>query len=275
MSALVFALQDLWSHRAPRYAPTDPVPIEGILRQESWSPREEALLFAETGLSPAALHQLKEKGEEGITQILETQAGYFQALTSRCVPLIGGGFTCEDLLYDEAGEKAYPVPLAPLKAGDLLLSFATHSMGWRHGHAGLVVDPVKGTVLEAVQLGMNSYLAGAKHWRNYSNFLLLRVKEVGESLRRQVADFAKENLNDIPYSLLPGIVSPKEAEIGEGPGVHCAYLPWYAWKKGGGIDLDATGGPIVTVADLAKSPQVEVVQVYGLDPHLVEGHLAT
>ena len=33
-----------------------------------------------------------------------------------------------------------------------------------------------------------------------------------------------------------------------------------------GYDLDPTGGPLVTPDDIANSPYLEVVQIYGFDP---------
>ena len=50
-------------------------------------------------------------------------------------------------------------------------------------------------------------------------------------------------------------------------------LPWYAWARQG-FDLDSDGGRLVTVADLAASPLLELVQVRGMDPALFSGRWA-
>ena len=267
-------LQLIWSHRHGAFLPEPTeISLAGLLEQPSLSSEDYTLLYHQTGLSPAAIDDYLEQGEDGRQAILKTAKGFHHAPEATCVSLIGGRFTCEDLLLNEEGKRVAAVPMAPLRAGDILLSFSTHTLGWRHGHAGLVVDPVAGLVLEAVQLGENSYQASTTHWRTYSNFLVLRVKDATQALGRKVADFAKRVLDGVPYSLLPGIVCPKGAPIEETPGVHCAYLPWFAWQQQG-VDLDGNGGAIVTVADLARSPRLEVVQVFGLDPSLLEDRQA-
>lgn len=266
---LTLFLQTVWSHRAPAFVPVSPSQnLSELLDKVTRSEQDYRILFQQTGLSKTAVDALLDQGEEGKQAVLETWEKFHTPSKPTCVPLIGGRFTCQDLLLDENGERTTSVPLAPLQAGDLLISFSTHTMGWRHGHAGLVVDPARSSVLEAVQIGMNSYQAHVKHWQNYANFLVLRVKGVTAEKGRQVAEYAMDKLNDLPYSLLPGITCPKDAPLEELPGLHCAYLPWYAWKQAE-VDLDANGGSIVTVADLARSPKLEVVQVYGMTPELL------
>lgn len=270
MIALTGFLQIGWSHRQPHFTPETPkVDLTSLLQKPALTQRDYDLLFHQTGLSPTAVDTLLADGETGRQTILEVQEGFFNAPEPQCISLIGGRFTCQDLLRDAKGEPFYGVPLAPLQPGDILLSFSTHTLGWRHGHAGLMIDPSRSAVLEAVQLGVHSYLAHVRHWRTYSNFMVLRVKEATDQQRQQVADFANRVLNDVPYSLLPGLVTPKDHPVEEGPGAHCAYLPWYAWNHAQ-VDLDANGGRIVTVEDLARSPKLEVVQVFGIDPSLVE-----
>ena len=267
MAGLVLLLQTGWSHREARFVPTEPrAELTALLEAPRRTQADDALLFRQTGLSPTAVEELLEQGETGKEKILQAQEGFYTAPAPQCISLIGGRFTCEDRLRNEKGKPVYGVPLAPLHPGDLLVSFSTHTLGWRHGHAGLVLDA--GHVLEAVQLGTNSRIKKVDHWRTYSNFLVLRVKDAAARMGQAVADYARQVLNNVPYSLLPGILTPKDGPVEEGPGIHCAYLPWYAWNQQG-VDLDADGGPIVTVGDLARSPQLEVVQVFGLDPALV------
>ena len=274
-SVVIFFLQTGWSHRRSGFS-TERIreDLTDVLHKSRLSEADYELLFQQTGLAPAAVDDLLQQGEAGRETILETQEGFFTAPRARCVPLLGGRLTCQDLLQSETGEPVYGVPLAPLQEGDILLSFSTHTLGWHHGHAGLVIDPARGAVLEAVQPGINSYAARVDHWRSYANFLVLRVRDVSAELCRQVADFANRKLRDVPYSLLPGLIGPKTQPVEEGPGIHCAYLPWYAWNHAG-VDLDANGGRIVTVGDLARSPELEVVQVFGMDPALLANRQST
>ena len=48
-------------------------------------------------------------------------------------------------------------------------------------------------------------------------------------------------------------------------GTQCAHLVWYAYKNFG-IDLDCNGGCVVKPQDMANSPYMQVVQIYGFDP---------
>lgn len=270
LTGLNFLFQSLWAHRHPHFRPEgEPIELEELLTGKRLSPGDYELISSQTGLSQGAVDDLLAQGEQGIQQILDTQAAFFDAPEPTCVSLLGGRFTCEDLLLDEEGLAIYSAPLAPLKPGDIVVSFATHTWGWRHGHAGLVTDPSgNGVVLEAAQMGADSYQADGNHWRSYSNFMVLRVKGVEEQVRQQVAELALRYLDGVPYSLLAGVFGPKAMDIEQGGGVQCAYLPWLAWYQVG-VDLDGDGGRIVTVRDLVESPAVEVVQVCGLDPKLV------
>jgi uncharacterized protein YycO len=72
-------------------------------------------------------------------------------------------------------------------------------------------------------------------------------------------------LNNIPYDLVTGIFNSKFKEPGEIDGTQCAHLVWEAFKLYG-YDLDSDGGGLVTPNDIANSPLLEVVQVYGVNP---------
>lgn len=266
---LNLALQTFWAHRQGYFVPSyEMLDLSPILNQPFLNEEDYETIFRQTGLARPAVDALLSQGGQGTALILETQHGFFSSPTPECVTLIGGRFTCEDRTRDTVGNPVYTVPLAPLKSGDIILTFSTHTFGWRHGHAGLVVDPVNTVTLEAVMLGSDSALVNAQHWRTYSNFMILRVKDASEEDRRQTAGFALEHLNEIPYSLFAGIFGQKGPEATTGLTAQCAYLPWYAWLFSG-WDLDSDGGRIVTVFDLADSPLLEVVQVYGMDPALI------
>lgn len=267
-------LQSVWAHREPYWVPQYPrEELEALLEKETRTLEEENTLFLQTGLSPRAVEDLLAQGESGKAQILAAQTGFFENPQPQCVTLIPGRITCEDRQLDEAGNRVYAVPLAPLEAGDIILTFSTHTLGWRHGHASLVVDPVQAITLEAVQLGSDSATVYAQHWRTYSNFMVLRVKDATPEERMQVAGFAIEHLNEIPYSLLAGIFGEKAPNPSDPLIAQCAYLPWYAWQTLG-VDLDSDGGRIVTVLDLAESPYLEVVQVYGMEPAALLSRMA-
>lgn len=262
-------LQNVWAHRQERFFPDyDPVDLSPLWEQESLSSSDYDLILTQTGLARPAVDALLSLGQEGIAQIEETQDRFFTPQEEECMTLIGGRFTCEDRLVDGEGSRAFSVPLAPLEKGDIIVTFSTHTFGWRHGHAGLVVqDGEEPITLEAVMMFSDSSQSYAWHWETYSNFMVLRVRDADEQTRQAVAEFALEHLDQIPYRLTSGIFGPKAPEAESDLGAQCAYLPWYAWQAFG-YDLDSDGGKIVTVLDLAQSPLVEVVQVYGIDPSL-------
>ncbi len=189
-----------------------------------------ALLTSGTALSQLSVHA----GRSGGKRVL-------------CRPM--NLITRED--YLAAGSQALPA----LEEGDILLTFSTHSFGWRHGHAGLVVDGERALVLEAEILGRPSSVVPADHWRSYSTLLVLRLKGVEPEVRRSVADFALQTLNGTPYRLTSGWFGEQAADAVT---VQCAYLVWYAYAHFGN-DLDGDGGMLVTVADLAASPLLEQV----------------
>lgn len=177
----------------------------------------------------------------------------------QCVPLLGW-FTRED-------RRTVPGPaLTDLRPGDILVTLSTHTAGWRHGHAGLVIDG--DTVLECAVLGQDSRLTNVEHWNTYSCYAVLRVRDAGEEQGRSVAEYAMEHLLGVPYRLTIGLWDEKAPGTDStGFGLHCIYLPWYAWKQFR-YDLDGDGGRVVTAADLLASPLLEVVQSHGMDPGL-------
>lgn len=264
LAAGYYLLQHVWPHRVRPFVPDyAPVELAATLDRDVLSEADYALLYAQTGLSPTAIEDLRALGQAGRDQIIETQRLFFQPPQGEtCAPL--GYVTREHRYYDEAGKLVYGVPLAPLKPGDILVSFSTHTAGWRHGHAGLVLDPEGEVTLEAVVLGSDSSRMNLRHWRTYSTLMVLRPK-ADDALRLRAVEYAETYLEGKPYSLISGVFGPKfQPEDGPHSG-HCAYLPWCAWASQG-IDLDGDGGKVVTVGDLAAGDRVEVIQIWGLDP---------
>lgn len=266
---LNLGLQTFWAHREPFFSPDyERAALAPILEKNSLTDDDYQTLFLQTGLTKSAIDQLLTYGQGGVEQIVATQEGFFTHYDTECIKMLPGRFTCEDMILDENGYRTAAVPLALVQPGDIIVSFSTHTFGWRHGHAGLVVDSANGITLEAVVMGSDSAQVDMQHWRTYSNFMVLRVKDVTAEERQEVAKFAVEHLDGIPYRLTSGIFGEKAQAVESALGAQCAYLPWYAWQSEG-YDLDGDGGRIVTVADLAQSPLVEIVQVYGIDPRTV------
>lgn len=262
--ALFLFLQHVWPHRSKPFLPDYPrLELSGLLSQDTLSDLDYQTLYDQTGLGPAAVDDLLSRGEAGVAQILDTQERFFSPPGDASCRAMGF-VTYEHRYRDENGHALPGVPLAPLKEGDIIVSFSTHTLGWRHGHAGLVLDPEAGITLESVVLGSDSAQMNAQHWRTYSTLIVLRPKDVTDDQRHEVVEFAKAHLDGIPYSLLSGIFGAKFQPVEDPHNAQCAYLPWYAWMSQG-IDLDGDGGRIVTPMDLTLG-NVEIVQLCGIDP---------
>ena len=245
----VYLLQGPWAHRSGPFVPDYPWVT---LTEES----SDETVFLQTGLSRSAAERLSASG--GLGALRQAQDDFFTPPARQCDPLLGW-FTREDRREAPSG-----IPLADLRPGDVLVTLSTHSLGWRHGHAGLVIDG--DTVLECAAWGSLSLCQSPEYWRTYTSYAVLRVKDASPALRQEVADYAKEHLCSVPYRLTAGWIGPKAPEPEDWQfGLQCAYLVWYAWARFG-YNLDSDGGRLVTVSDLLRSDLVEVVQLQGMDP---------
>jgi len=147
-----------------------------------------------------------------------------------------------------------------LEDGDILITFNSHFLGWRNGHAALVIDAENGLTLEAITLGEDSTIMSVESWAKRPSFVLLRLAGASKEVRKEIAEYAQNTLHNLPYRLTAGIWKEK----GELVGTHCAHLIWYAYQQFG-YNLDSDGGMLVTPKDIYDSPLLEVIQVYGVD----------
>lgn len=148
-----------------------------------------------------------------------------------------------------------------IENGDILITFDSHFLNWRNGHAGIVVDATNGTVLEAKTLGINSSFANIKRWSTYNSFAILRLTAVSYEERAKIASFAQDRLVNVPYSLLPPYTSFPIAEDISLSGTHCSHLIWLSFMQYG-YDLDSDGGIIVTPRDIYNSEHLQKIVVY-------------
>ena len=184
------------------------------------------LLFQQTGLGPSAIADLQ-KEEDFSRQLLRYQDCFFQERDLICRRVFFPVWQ-EWLITPE--EEPLQFLLAPCQAGDILLTRSTHCLGWRMGHAGLVVDPARGLVLESSGLGFPSALEELSHWQDYPSFILLRLKDRSKEERAAVAAFAQANLLDVPYRLTAGLWGEK--------------LPWQAKERAAALGGEQdSGGP--------------------------------
>ena len=267
---------------------TPEVSIDNLLRRNKLTDKELHIISEQTGVNRAVIETLF--NQEQKQQILELQKAYYEpiSITSvRTTPLT----VCEYVI-DENGEYTKGTSIVNLQDGDIVITKNSRFLGWRNGHAGLVVDAEQGLVLEAVMLGTDTKLCSVRGWEKYPSFLVLRLKEEFQNTYEieKVVSFAEQNLLDIPYQLHAGIwgrmtglfekeCSDEEkeqksqsrkmqdgelAQIAEATlsGTHCAHVIWNAYQQIG-IDLDSDGGLFVTPYDIQNSPYLEIIQSYG------------
>ena len=269
LPAAMMLAQTLVAHRPgtsflPDYEQED---LTGLLAQDTWTEEDYNYLFCQTGLGRGAAERLLSAGEAGRAVIRQIQQDFFARVQVSCEALLGW-FTREDrIVYNDGGRADAPM-MADLQAGDIILTLSTHSLGWRHGHAGLVVELEDGSLatLECAVLGTDSTVMSISHWRKYSNYAVLRIKDLDAEGRKAASDYALEHLVGVPYHLSAGFIGPKAPDPdGFYFGLQCSYLVWYAWNAMG-YDLDSDGGRLASTYDLLHSDLLEIVQIYGMDP---------
>ncbi len=227
--------------------------LTAILEKNTFTDEDFKLIFQQTGLGKSAVEALSKR------EILNYQEYFFTDFKTECLSMFEL-VTYESRLMDENGYRAFAPPFVGVQAGDILLTFSTHTLGWAHGHAALVLD--ENTILECLSIGTVSRISDIKTWQKYADFIVLRPKTYDLELGKSVAEYASSNLIDIPYSLFSDI---KSQEIEGELTAHCSYIVWYAWNEFG-LNLDSDKGIFVTPHDIMSSDKVEVIQIFGQNP---------
>ncbi|MFA6783098.1 MAG: hypothetical protein WCR90_07795 [Sedimentibacter sp.] len=244
----------------PDYDKTD---ITDILEKEMLSDEDYKELFYQTGLGKTAVDEIMKNKVLGKERILEFQKNFFTEYNiSREKSAV---IVNHESIVDEEGKLMYGFDLAPYENGYVLISKGTHSLGWRHGHAGIVTDAENQETLEAVLLGKDSMLQDINKWRIFPSFMMLKLKDTSLKDLNEISEFAKNNLLDIPYGLTVGLTSKKNPDPNNIKTTQCAHIVWYPFMQFG-YDIDSDGTWLVTPKDIANSELFEIVQIYGVDP---------
>lgn len=239
----------------------DKMDISMILQKPTLTEDDYKELFYQTGLGKTAVDEMLIK-ENGISNIIKFQDNFFKENNVLCEQI--GIITSEESFINDENKPIYGFDLAPYKDGYVLITKATHSLGWRHGHVAIVTDAENNETLEAVILGSNTVLQNINKWRGYPSFIMLKLKDTSQETLDEIAKFAKNNLNDIPYGFT-GLTSRKNPNSDTIKSTHCSHLVWYPFMQFG-YDVDSDGTWLVTPKDIANSDLFEVVQIYGVDP---------
>lgn len=236
--------------------------ISSILEKNNLSDEDYKELFYQTGLGKTAVDEIL-KHDNGVSEISKFQENFFRNNNILCESI--GIITSQESIVNDEGKPMYGFDLAPYENGYVLITKATHSLGWRHGHAAIITDAENKETLEAVILGSNTRFQNINKWRVYPSFMMLKLKDNSQETLEEVAKFAKENLYDIPYGLTVGLTTKKNPVPENIKSTQCSHVAWYPFMQYG-FDVDSDGSWLVTPKDIANSDLFEVVQIYGVNP---------
>lgn len=242
----------------PRYTPdVATVNLNPLLEKETFSDADYESFYEQTGLSKPIIDELASQPDFK-KKILIFQENYLKEVSvySEFLPPL----TTSELVgesSDVINHKAFT--LAPYHNGYLFFTKSTFTMNWRHGHMGIVTDEIRGITLEALNPGSPTIEQNVSKWEYYPTFKMMRLKDVPQSTLDATADYAATYLKGLPYNILAD--KSQETPID----THCALLIWQTFNHFG-YDLDATGGLFVSPKNIAISPLLEVLQIYGFDP---------
>lgn len=166
--------------------------------------------------------------------------------------------TLEEKCVDDSHQQIACHQLADLQNGDILITKSNHTLLYRHGHAGIVVDVEAGLVLEAMGYGTKSRLESLEKWNYYPTVKVLRLKEKNEELITTLVDSAMSNFLDLNYDLF--------ASKNNLTTTHCSDIVWKVFNTIG-IDLDSNGGWLVTPKDISQSQYLYEVESHGFSPN--------
>ena len=233
------------------------IDIEPLLKQTTLSEADYNTLYHQTGLAKPMIDILKEKPDFEET-LLRFQENYFKKQNVVKTPMTL--VTNIDEVHDASGNQIPAFELAPYENGYIFLTKSTYTYNWRHGHAGLVIDSVRGKILESLEPFTLSMEQDISRWAYYPTFKMMRLKDVDQSLLDEIALYASTSMQGIPYNIL-AMKTNKPIPTS----THCSHIIWHTFKQFG-IDLDSSGGIFVSPGDIGRSPHLETLQIYGFDP---------
>lgn len=256
-----FALSEITDQWAYEDAVSDEaawtVVYEKILNDKVLTEDDYEVIFSQSGLGKPAVDALITKHQK--YKIEQYHDYYVMDKDYYCYRK--GVFACHENITDTAGERIFNPDFADLQKGDIIITLSIHSLGWRHGHATIITDPISGKGVQAVMLGEKSGYTYMDSWSKYPLVAVLRPKNADKEICTLASDFAESDLTGLYYSLLGGIFTGRDEN--KAPlTTQCAHLVWYAYYRNG-VDIAPYSGRIITPLDFLKSDELEIVQVYG------------
>lgn len=168
--------------------------------------------------------------------------------------------TLEERCVDEANQQVPCHQLQDVQNGDILITKSNHTLLYRHGHAGIVVDAEAGLVLEALGYGTSSRLEELEKWNYYPTVKVLRLKNRNEETITELIETALSDFLDIDYHLLATKTNTNLT--------HCSDIVWKVFQTVG-VDLDYNGGWAVTPKDIVQSDSLYEVESYGFSKNRI------
>lgn len=233
------------------------IDLEPILSQSSFSEEDYNTLYHQTGLAAPMIDILKEKSDFEET-LIRFQNQYFKS--QNVVKTAMTPVTNIDVIQDETGKDIPAFELAPYENGYIFLTKSTYTYNWRHGHAGIVIDSVRGKMLESLEPFTVSMEQNASKWTLYPTFKMMRLKDAEQTKLDEIARYAANHMKGIPYNIL-AMKNNKPVPSS----THCSHIVWHTFNQFG-INLDSSGGIFVSPGDIGRSPYLETLQIYGFDP---------
>lgn len=254
--AVRLAVNESLAHVEPRIGREN---ISSLLEKQNFTDEDYRTILEQTGIGKSAVDELK-TSVYFAQMMLEFQEQYFAPAFWRCEFIFPT--TKEESLTYENGSNRF-IEFVPVHNGDIIITRATHTLGWRHGHAAIVTDAENEETLESVLLGQKSSFQDLTKWRNYPSVLVLRPKD--EEIGEIAAQFAKQYLSGVDYSMFVGLKKKDKQTQDPIDSTQCAHLVWQAYRAAG-LDIDSNGGWLVIPKDIANCKELEVVQAFGFDP---------
>lgn len=235
----------------PKYSKID---LTDILNKEILNDKDLDALSKQTGIAPKVINELFENGDKDI--LADMQDMYFES------PDVKRSFVFFPVTAEERN-KTQITNMPSIKKGDILVTFNTSTLGWRHGHSALVVDEVSGKIIEHLSVGNTSTISYIESFMTYPAFVVLRYPD--EEVANKAADYAVESLVDVDYNIFTGILKKDKSDMEKPDSSHCSHIVWQAYKYAG-VDIDENKGSIVLPKDISLSSELQVVQIYGINP---------
>lgn len=214
---------------------------------------EYQLITHQTGLGKTSIDVLIASGEYKL--LIEYQNDYlFNREYERELFFLGS--------YQEV-QKVEHLDFIDVRRGDIIIASGSYTLGFRHGHAGIVTNAYDRLTIEAYNPFDPSDYGSVSGWLEYPNIMLMRVKEEYRDLASLAADYARDYLYEVKYSIFASTKDYFSAEVSP-KRTQCSHLVWAAYKAFG-LDLNSDGGWLVTAQDLSRSPYLEAVEVKGFN----------